>query len=170
MGATALGLVLLLGVAGCGGAEEFTVTEACGARVDPDTVAPLLPEGEKLEIEDTLSEPGKPRCKFYVDGELTLYLRGDVVETGFDPLEASEEGMGRLGDPAPADIGDGALLADHGAKVVRACTYEGERRQYVLSFDGVDHPEDTGDRRKAIERFARSYLPSALKAHDCRAA
>ncbi len=49
--------------------------------------------------------------------------------------------MRRLGNPAPADgIGDGATIADRGAMAVQACTHKGEKRQYILEIDSVDHP------------------------------
>ncbi|MFI5477602.1 hypothetical protein ACIBAB_00615 [Streptomyces rubiginosohelvolus] len=76
--------------------------------------------------------------------------------------------MRRLGDPAPADIGDGATIADHGAMAVRACTHQGEKRQYVLDLDGVDRPQDTAERRQALEEFLRSQLPVAMEAEGCR--
>lgn len=160
-------VVLAAGVTACSSPGEFTVSEACGAKVDSGLVGPLLPEGEELEVEERDGDPGQSRCEFTVDGKPSLHLSGDVVEPDFDPLKASEDGLRRLGDPKPADIGDAARIADHGATAVRACTYKGERRQFVMAFDGVDTPKDTAERRKAIEAFARSQLPNALKAHGC---
>jgi len=160
---------LLTGAVGCSSHEEFKVSEACGTKVDPELIRQLLPEGDELEIEDTFSEPGQPRCAFEVDGEPSLELRGDVVEAHLKPLEISADGLRRMGNPSPADnIGDGASIADHGAIAVQACTYKEEKRQYVLAFDGVDNPKDTAERRQAIERFARSYLPVAMEAEGCR--
>lgn len=160
--------VLLAGAVGCGGDKEFNVSEACGTKVDPELIRELLPEGDKLEIDDSLSDPDQPRCQLSVDGELTLYLRGDIVEPYIKPLEISADGMRRLGNPSPADIGDGATIADHGAMAVQACTHKGEKRQYVLAVDGVDNPKDTVERRRVLERFTRSYLPVAMEAEGCR--
>lgn len=51
---------------------------------------------------------------------------------------------------------------------VQVCTYKGEKRQYVLDIDGVEDPKDTAERRRALERFTRSYLPVAMEAEGCR--
>lgn len=96
--------------------------------VDSALVAPFLPEGETLKVDDGISAPEQPRCQVYVDGKLSLYVRGNVEEPDFDLLKATERSMRRLGDPAPTDgIGDGATVADHGAMAVQACTYKGRR-------------------------------------------
>ncbi|WP_405413293.1 hypothetical protein [Streptomyces rubiginosohelvolus] len=166
-GAALLGAALMI-LPGCSSPKTFEVSELCGTKVDPALVAPFLPEGEELKVDDSLTEAGQPRCKVYVDGTLHLYLRGDIVEPDFDPLKATEQSMRRLGDPAPADIGDGATIADHGAMAVRACTHQGEKRQYVLDLDGVDRPQDTAERRRALEEFLRSQLPVAMEAEGCR--
>ncbi|MFI1225593.1 MULTISPECIES: hypothetical protein [unclassified Streptomyces] len=165
----ALLAALFVGATGCGGPDAFKVSEACGTKVDPDLIGRLLPRGEKLKTKDTFSEPKQPRCEFEVDGKDTVNLRGDVVETGFDPLKVTERSMRRLGNPAPADgIGDGATIADHGAMAVQACTYQGEKSQYVLDIDGVEHPADTAKRRRVLEEFLRSQLPVAMEAEGCR--
>ncbi len=167
--AAALLAAAVLSATGCSGQETFEVADLCGTKADPALVAPFLPEGDELKVDDSLSKPGQPRCKVSVDGTLHLYLRGDIVEPDFDPLEATEQSMRRLGNPAPADgIGDGATIADHGAMAVRACTHQGEKRQYVLDIDAVDHPQDTPERRRALERFVRAQLPVAMEAEGCR--
>ncbi|MFJ9620738.1 hypothetical protein [Streptomyces sp. NPDC101181] len=51
---------------------------------------------------------------------------------------------------------------------VRACTYQGRKRQYVLDLDGVDRPQNTEERRRALEEFLRSQLPVAMAAEGCR--
>ncbi len=159
---------LLAGAVGCGGHEEFNVTEACGTKVDSKLIEQLLPEGDELEIKDTFSEPGQPRCEFEVDGKPSIGLRGDVVESFIKPIEVKQDAMRRLGNPAPADIGDGATIADHGAMAVQVCTYKGEKRQYVLALDGVEDPNDTAERRRVLEKFLRSQLPVAMEAEGCR--
>ncbi|MFH8691470.1 hypothetical protein ACH4EC_31950 [Streptomyces anulatus] len=168
VGSVALLTVMLAGVAGCGGPEAFSISEACGTKVDPDLIGRLLPRGEELKTKDTFSEPKQPRCEFEVDGEDQVGLRGDVVESFVKPLEVSADGMRRLGNPAPADIGDGATIADHGGMALKACTYNGEKMQYVLSIDSVEDPEDTTERRRVLEEFLRSQLPVAMEAEGCR--
>ncbi|WP_257138306.1 hypothetical protein [Streptomyces sp. rh34] len=160
---------LFLGVAGCGGTESFTVSDLCGRKVDSALVAPFLPEGETLEVNGNLSAPEQPRCKVSVDGELYLDVRGNIDEADFDFLKATERSMRRLGNPAPADdIGDGATIADHGAMAVQACTYKGEKSQYILDIDGVDTPKDTAERRGALEKLLRAHLPVIMEAEGCR--
>lgn len=51
---------------------------------------------------------------------------------------------------------------------VQACTYKGEKMQYVLAMDGVEDPEDTAERRRLLEKFLRSQLPVAMEAEGCR--
>ncbi|MFI5477603.1 hypothetical protein ACIBAB_00620 [Streptomyces rubiginosohelvolus] len=82
-GAALLGAALII-LPGCSSQKTFEVSELCGTKVDPALVAPFLPEGEELKVDDGLTEPGQPRCKVYVHGTLHLYLRGDIVESGFD--------------------------------------------------------------------------------------
>jgi hypothetical protein len=160
---------LFLGVAGCGGAESFTVSDLCGRKVDPALVAPFLPEGETLKVDDSISAPEQPRCQVYVDGDLHLYVRGNIDKADFDLLKATERSMRRLGNPAPADdIGDGATIADRGAMAVQACTYKGEKSQYVLEIDWADNPKNIADRRGALEKLLRAHLPVAMEAEGCR--
>ncbi|MYW31828.1 hypothetical protein GT040_21730 [Streptomyces sp. SID2119] len=168
VGCIALLAAILTGAAGCGGTEPFRISEACGTKVDPDLIGQLLPRGEELKTKDTFSEPKQPRCEFAVDGQEQVGLRGDVVEPFVKPLEVKESVMLRLGNPAPADIGGGATIADHGAMALQACTYEGEKMQYVLSIDGVEDPKDTAERRRLLEEFLRSQLPVAMEAEGCR--
>ncbi|MFJ9108757.1 hypothetical protein [Streptomyces sp. NPDC102283] len=168
VGSVALLTVIVAGAAACGGPEPFRISEACGTEVDPDLIGRLLPRGEELKTKDTFSEPKQPRCEFEVDGEERVGLRGDVVEPFVKPLEVSADGMRRLGNPAPADIGDGATIADHGGMALRACTYQGEKMQFVLAIDGVENPEKTTERRRLLEEFLRSQLPIAMEAEGCR--
>ncbi|MFI1932419.1 hypothetical protein [Streptomyces sp. NPDC020330] len=159
---------LLVGAVGCGGPDAFKVSEACGTKVDPDLIGQLLPRGEELKTKDTFSEPKQPRCEFEIDGQERVGLRGDVVEPFIKPLKVNERTMRRLGNPKPADVGDGATISDHAAMAVQACTYKGEKSQYVLVIDGVEDPEDTAERRRILEEFLRSQLPVAMEAEGCR--
>ncbi|MFH9396007.1 hypothetical protein [Streptomyces sp. NPDC017556] len=168
VGGLALLAILFLGATGCVSPEAFKVSEACGTEVDPGLIGQLLPRGNELKTKDTFSEPKQPRCEFEVDGEERVGLRGDVVEPFVKPLEVNADGMRRLGNPAPADIGDGATIADHGGMALRACTYQGEKMQFVLAIDGVENPEETTERRRLLEEFLRSQLPVAMEAEGCR--
>ncbi|MEV5578614.1 hypothetical protein AB0L39_08650 [Streptomyces parvus] len=159
---------LLIGITGCGGPESFTVSEACGTEFDPELIGRLIPKGDSLKSDDTFSEPKQFRCEFAVDGQDRVGLRGDVVEPFVKPLEVKESVMLRLGNPASADIGDGATIADHGGMALKACTYNGEKMQYVLSIDGVQDPKGIEERRRTLEDFLRSQLPVAMKAEGCR--
>ncbi|PCG84110.1 hypothetical protein CIB93_21305 [Streptomyces sp. WZ.A104] len=164
----ALLTALLVGAVGCGEPDAFKVSEACGTKVDPDLIGQLLPSGKELKTKDTFSEPKQPRCEFEIDGQEVVGLRGDVVEPFIKPLEVNERTMRRLGNPKPADVGDGATIADHAAMAVQACTYKGEKSQYVLVIDGVENPKDTAERRRILEEFLRSQLPVAMQAEGCR--
>ncbi|MFD5346319.1 hypothetical protein ACFWJY_21740 [Streptomyces anulatus] len=164
----ALLAALLLGAAGCGSPEAFKVSEACGTEFDPELIGRLLPEGDDLKSDDAFSEPKQFRCEFAVDGREQVGLRGDIVEPFVKPLEVKESVMLRLGNPAPAEIGDGATIADHGGMALKACTYNGEKMQYVLSIDSVEDPKDTAERRRVLEEFLRSQLPVAMEAGGCR--
>ncbi|MFE6913289.1 hypothetical protein [Streptomyces rubiginosohelvolus] len=164
-----LSAALFIGVAGCGGPESFTVSELCGRKVDSALVAPFLPKGETLKVDDGISAPEQPRCQVYVDGDLHLYVRGNIDKADFDILKATERSMRRLGNPAPArGIGDGATIADHGAMAVQACTYKGEKSQYILEIDWVDTPKNTAERREALEKLLRAHLPVIMEAEGCR--
>lgn len=167
VGSVALLTAILAGAAGCGEPDPFRISEACGVKTDPDLIGQLLPRGEKLKTKDTFSEPKQPRCQFEVDGVEHVGLRGDVVEPFVKPLKVNERTMRRLGNPTPADVGDGATIADHAAMAVQACTYKGEKSQYVLSIDGVEDPKDIEKRRRILEEFLRSQLPVAMKAEGC---
>ncbi|MFJ3968254.1 hypothetical protein ACIPYR_08810 [Streptomyces parvus] len=168
-GAVAVLTVMIAGAAGCAGPESFTVSDLCGRKVDSALVAPFLPEGETLKVDDGISAPGQPRCQVYVDGDLHLYVRGNIDKADFDILKATERSMRRLGNPAPVDgIGDGATIADRGAMAVQACTYKGEKRQYILEIDRVDHPANTVERREALQKLLRAHLPVIMKAEGCR--
>ncbi|MFI1225592.1 MULTISPECIES: hypothetical protein [unclassified Streptomyces] len=168
LGAT-LSATLFIGVAGCGGSESFTVSELCGRKVDSALVAPFLPEGETLKVDDGISAPEQPRCQVYVDGDLHLYVRGTIDKADFDILKATERSMRRLGNPAPAaGIGDGATIADRGAMAVQACTYKGRKSQYILEIDWVDNPKNTAERRAALEKLLRAHLPVIMEAEGCR--
>ncbi|MYV59784.1 hypothetical protein GTW37_09805 [Streptomyces sp. SID4931] len=168
VGSVALLTVIFAGAAGCGEPEPFRISEACGVKIDPDLIGQPLPRGEKLKTRDTFSEPKQPRCEFEVDGVEQVGLRGDVVEPFVKPLKVNERTMRRLGNPMPADVGDGATISDHAAMAVQACTYKGEKRQYILEIDRVDHPANTVERREALQKLLRAHLPVIMKAEGCR--
>ncbi|SBU95040.1 hypothetical protein YW5DRAFT_04991 [Streptomyces sp. Ncost-T6T-1] len=165
----ALLAAVAVGAAGCSSKKSFEVSELCGRKVDASLVAPFLPEGETLKVDDGISAPGQPRCQVYVDGDLHLYVRGNIDKADFDILKATERSMRRLGNPAPArGIGDGATIADRGAMAVQACTYKGEESQYILEIDWVDTPKNTAERREALEKLLRAHLPVIMEAEGCR--
>ncbi|WP_432022815.1 hypothetical protein [Streptomyces parvus] len=165
----ALLAAVTVGAAGCSSKKSFEVSGLCGRKVDSALVAPFLPKGETLKVDDGISAPEQPRCQVYVDGDLRLYVRGNIDKADFDILKATERSMRRLGNPAPADgIGDGATIADRGAMAVQACTYKGEERQYILEIDSVDHPANTVERREALQKLLRAHLPVIMKAEGCR--
>ncbi|MEU9014137.1 hypothetical protein AB0D12_31090 [Streptomyces sp. NPDC048479] len=168
-GALLVGATLLAALAGCGESRDYAVpNKACGVSVDAGLLAPLLPKGDKLQVKDTDQGSESPRCRLLVDNRLAVDLRGDVVPADTDPIQANSQGLARLGNPAKADIGDDARIADRGAMSVGACTYKGVRRKLAVEVElKGEVPDDTQERRRMLSDFLKSYLPEALQAQGC---
>ncbi|WP_159402749.1 hypothetical protein [Streptomyces sp. RTd22] len=53
--------------------------------------------------------------------------------------------------------------------VALSCPPKGKDTTLAVEVDlSTPTPKDVSERRKALERFLRSYLPTAAKAHGCR--
>ncbi|MFF2330721.1 MULTISPECIES: hypothetical protein [unclassified Streptomyces] len=177
--AAAAGLcAALLAVSACGGGDDgggrgYAVPERlCGVGVSVDTLAPLLPDGEKLAERDSGSAPGSLRCALTVDKQPALSVVGDVLETDADPF-ADADWYLRLGkDAAPQDGAQyrGTRIMDRFALAVKECAYRGSPRKYAVLVELGESgpvPEDVADRRTALKEFIDGFVPSALKAQGC---
>jgi hypothetical protein len=138
--------------------------------VDSDLLSPFLPDGKKLTQRASDVGPESPRCRLVVDRKDVVYLAGDVIPGDTDPVKVDEQGLKRLGNPAPVAIGDEARLGDDGALAVARCTYKGERRKFVALVQlqlQERLPEKTSERRDALAAFLRSYFPKAMRKQGC---
>ncbi|WP_431772847.1 hypothetical protein [Streptomyces cucumeris] len=168
--------MLLVGAVGCGGeSRDYAVPKKlCGTAVDPDLLAPLLPTGEKLTMETISSDIGQECAITLVPsgksgGVHVLSVKRDSVTEGNDPLKVKEDALIRYGHPKKVDIGDDARLTDSGALVAASCPPKGKDTTLAVEVHlFTDTPKDVSERRKAVERFMRSYLPTAVRAHGCR--
>lgn len=160
----------LAAVAGCGSSRDYTVPDSlCGVPVRSADVAPLLPDGGNLKRDRYPSTPEAPRCTVFIDDKQVIRLAGDFAEPQTDPFKVNESGLLSQGHPEQVkNIGDRATLTDHGALAVTECTHKGKRMQYVIELDlATDTPEKTADRRSAVLKFFRAYVPVAAKKQGC---
>ncbi|MFI1103944.1 hypothetical protein [Streptomyces melanogenes] len=167
----ALGAALCV-LAGCSSSGDFTVPDAlCGVTVGSKPLAPLLPDGEKLEQSPKAISPESSVCSVSVDKKQAVYVTDDVTDAGTDPVAVQRDALARMGNPQKAAVGDDARIADQGGVAVGVCTYQGSRRKFVTLVDLTSEhpvPKRTADRRKALESFLRAYLPKAMEAKGCR--
>ncbi|MFK8906129.1 hypothetical protein [Streptomyces sp. YS-3] len=143
----------------------------CGVPVGAKPLAPLLPDGQKLDQSRKDLGPRSSVCALSVDNKQTVYLTDDVTDAATDPVAVQHSTLVRMGNPQKAAIGDDARIADQGGVAVSACAYEGRRQKFVTLVDLTSPhpvPERTAERRKALEEFLRAYLPKALEARGCR--
>ncbi|WP_248003159.1 hypothetical protein HEP84_56685 [Streptomyces sp. RLB1-33] len=104
-----------------------------------------------------------------MDQNLVVYLSGDVVAGDIDPIKVQDQALVRLGNPATADIGDEAVIADRGAMAVASCTYKGKRQKFAVLIQLQKNvPEKTSERRNALRSFLRSYFPKAMEKQGCK--
>ncbi|CAL9672381.1 hypothetical protein SUDANB15_07494 (plasmid) [Streptomyces sp. enrichment culture] len=120
----------------------------CGVAVDSELLAPLLPDGEKLNQRAYDAGATSPRCRVSVDDQLIAYVSGDLVLRDTDPLQVQDRALQRLGNPAPIDVGDAARVADRGeAMAVADCTQDGTEQRFVTLIQlEQNKPEDTSQR------------------------
>ncbi|WP_063729190.1 hypothetical protein [Streptomyces sp. RTd22] len=167
---------LFVSAVGCGGdSREYAVPKKlCGAKVDPDLLAPLLPAGEKMKMRKSTRDIGETCSISVVPGEDRGYvpaldIKRDSVTEGDDPLKVMKWRLIRSGNPKKVDIGDDARIADSMGLVALSCPPKGKDTTLAVEVDlSTPTPKDVSERRKALERFLRSYLPTAAKAHGCR--
>lgn len=167
---------LFMGAVGCGGdSRDYAVPKKlCGTKVDPDVLAPLLPAGEEVHQRVNSRDLGAT-CDVSVTGEggkggsSVMYVKRDAVPEGDDPLKVMRDMLIRSGNPKRVDIGDDARIADSAGLVALSCPPKGKDTTLALEVDlFTSTPKDVSERRKALERFLRSYLPTAAKAQGCR--
>ncbi|MFF0289184.1 hypothetical protein [Streptomyces sp. NPDC005262] len=169
---------MLLAVSACGGGDDggrrgYSVPDRlCGVEASGDTLAPLLPDGEKLAERDSGSAPGSLRCALTVDGRPALSVVGDVLNTDADPFARADWYL-RLGKDAGPKDGvkyRGIRVMDRFALAVKECTYQGSPRKYAVLVELGEFkpvPKDVADRRKALKEFINGFVPSALKVQSC---
>ncbi|MFF1478922.1 hypothetical protein ACFVYD_15320 [Streptomyces sp. NPDC058301] len=169
------GLVLcaaLCLLAGCSTSDGYTVPDAlCGVPVGSKALAPLLPDGEKLEQSAKALGAESSTCSVFVDKQQAVYLTDDVTDAGTDPVAVQRDALARMGNPQKAAVGDDARIADQGAIAVSACAYQGRPQKFVTLINLTSPhpvPKPTADRRRTLESFLRAYLPKALEAKGCR--
>ncbi len=162
--------VLLLTASGCGSSRDYAVPDSvCGVPAASQALSPLLPDGKKLVQDHYASEPPeRRRCRVYVDHTLVVWLAGDITDASTDPLKVNEENLLREGHPARVDIADRATLADSGAIAVARCTFKGKPHNFAVEVQlGTDYPKKPEERRKALLKFFRAYVPAAVKKQGC---
>ncbi|MBL1100922.1 hypothetical protein [Streptomyces coffeae] len=165
-------VALAVTAVGCGDdGRGYAVPEKiCDTKVDPDLLAPLLSDGEKIHQRDVPREHGAT-CDVSVQGGDGggVYITRDAVTEGVDPLEVKKDTLIGYGNAKKVDIGDDARLGDKGALVTTSCAPKGKDTTFALEVSlSSPTPKDVSERRKALERFLRSYLPTAAKAQGCR--
>ncbi|WP_223283655.1 hypothetical protein [Streptomyces sp. FBKL.4005] len=168
----ALACAVLFSSAGCseGGRDYAVPHDLCGVPMDQGLVSPFLPDGKKITQRFYDHGAESPRCRISVARWLVLYISSDVITADTDPLKVNH-GLVRLGNPAPAAIGDAARVADRGAMAVADCTRGGARKRVVTLIDlALEHPEpeDTSRRRTALTQLLRAYFPKAMADLHCK--
>ncbi|MFF3732653.1 hypothetical protein ACFYXM_20575 [Streptomyces sp. NPDC002476] len=168
----------LLAVSACGGGDDgegrdYAVPEQlCGVDVAKDTLAPLLPAGEKLAERDSGSVPGSARCALTVDGRPALSVLGDALDADADPFAKADWYL-RLGKDAGGKDGArhrGERVLDRFALSVTQCTGDQSTRKYAVLVELAETdpvPESVADRREALKEFLDGYVPAALKKQGC---
>ncbi|MCF6526397.1 hypothetical protein [Streptomyces sp. JJ36] len=167
-----LALALALSLTGCGEDREYAVPETvCGVTMPEDTVAPLLPAGERLtEDGETLPEK-RAKCGVTVDDTQVLSVLFNRVQELYDPMAESEsykfthrERMSGL--PFP---GKGAL-GDVNAMITAECGGSGPPYLVVdVRVDERTATDDLPERRDRIREFAVAYTSAAKKELGCAA-
>ncbi len=158
----ALLTVILAGAAGCRGARSLQNLRGLRSQDRPGSHRPTPPQGREAEDQRHVLRTQTAALRVRGGRGWNRWdCGGDVVEPFVKPLEVNERTMRRLGNPMPADVGDGATISDHAAMAVQACTYKGEKSQYVLSIDGVEGPE--GHREAPSHPGGVPALPTARR-------
>ncbi|WP_405635069.1 hypothetical protein OHB53_16120 [Streptomyces sp. NBC_00056] len=164
-------LLAMFTAAACTGSpgRDYAVPQAaCGVQVGSKLLSPLLPDGKKLTQRDYNFGPTQPRCELKVDGNLVIHVSGDVVPAGTDVVAVNERGMRGLGHPAAANIGQDARIADRGALAVDRCVYGGKQQKFVADIELKKQAiQDVPERRDALRRLMKAYLPAAMKGVGC---
>ncbi|WP_344263172.1 hypothetical protein [Streptomyces sodiiphilus] len=141
----------------------------CGTHVTSDLTADLIPPGEIAE--DLRERQGWPKtvCRVLVDGVVVLYIEMQMQTTPLDPMElATEHWQMMFGDPRRLDIGDSAVVGDHGIAVLAACPGYKEGASYSVDILVKNRdPDDVDSNRVALEAFAREYFPQSRQDAGC---
>ncbi|MFJ2597144.1 hypothetical protein [Streptomyces erythrochromogenes] len=164
-----LTLLLLAGTTGCSRGQEYALPgDVCGVEVRAAFLKPLLPPGVSFKQSKTHESGGDiTGCAMEVDKRRALTFQASLVPADLDPLEVKRTNLLRAGNPQKAAIGSDARVADNGAMAYDVCTYEGERRRYVVEVWVDESPADVDRRREDLARFIAAYLPAALEAAGC---
>ncbi|MFF1476062.1 hypothetical protein ACFVYD_00440 [Streptomyces sp. NPDC058301] len=168
--ALVLSTALAAALSGCSGGSYSTPDALCGVPVGSAALAPLLPDGQKLEQSVTRFGPKAYTCTVSVDGKDVVYVADSLTGVRDDPVASMHYTLVGLGNLQKATVGDDARVADRGGIAVSACTHEGSRQKFAALVMLLKHPvpKATADRRKALEDFLRAYLPKAMAAENCR--
>ncbi|MFJ1812580.1 MULTISPECIES: hypothetical protein [unclassified Streptomyces] len=154
-------------LSGCSSGEEreYSLPQSlCGVSVDPDSLAPFLPPGEKVSTRKTTPNGGTQRCNVSVDGELALVAgrlwwekKGSVVDVAAVHAQVNE------GDVI---TGDDFLYSGTGAvgKVV-GCTDPSHPDQAL--FTVVQVFASGRESSSTMKRLITQYTGQVQQGSDC---
>ncbi|WP_143662367.1 hypothetical protein [Streptomyces sp. Amel2xC10] len=177
-----LGAAILL-ASGCSkpGYDYAIPTKLCGIKVDESTLKPILPHGKEGRAVD----PGTNdfyfhNCSIIVDKKraLNVSIMRDTEGRDIDdflPYWKKEfknlKTVSSSGDTERAGVGDNGAAAKIKCRPKPGHLQKGAadiRHTHLMLRihlgDGADNPEETADRRAAMERFMRSYIPGLTEA------
>ncbi|MGW7413048.1 hypothetical protein [Streptomyces sp. NPDC054863] len=172
--------VLAAATACSSGGRDYSIpARFCHVPMGSDVMAPMLPDGEKLEEErrgnveheyrDTdFAQSNKPvYCELRVDGEDTVYVqlsRGEkILDPTKDPVESKRVKNLEVVKGLPFDLtvlGDRTIIID-----TRCNGPKSTRVRPVLEFSSG--AENTVQRRKDILAFGKAYTLALKKELGC---
>ncbi|MBT3153480.1 hypothetical protein HTV45_21865 [Streptomyces sp. CHD11] len=159
-------LSLLVVLVGCGNSTGYEIPDdMCGRAVEPSALKPLLPSGGEVKAEQRATEDGESECSVFVDKVNVLTISEHRGQNKFDVMEFVRENRDRFANPEKSDVGDDTVTSDDWLMSMNACSGRGMGDYYVLDVTLAGKRDAA--KSQELERFARSYLPEAMKKMGC---
>ncbi|MEW2809805.1 hypothetical protein AB0929_22270 [Streptomyces massasporeus] len=159
---------LIFTLAGCGGDEkkrEYTVpNNLCGISVDSDTLAPFLPPGRKITVQDK-SYSGAKGCQVTVDNKLIFITNQVWLEEGrTTAFVAARQSLDRTSHSA--ESGRFRYSEYEAFGKTRACidTKYKQELYTIMQASGSKHRD-----AEAMKRLIISYTKGVEKSAECTA-
>ncbi|GGY01736.1 hypothetical protein GCM10010358_64640 [Streptomyces minutiscleroticus] len=146
--------------------KEYDTPKAlCGVSVDQNLIAPFLPSGERIEIQEKNPSPNLKRCQVNVDGKMALIASEEWWEGGDDIIDVAK-GNPEVDSAEPTDDGTYIYSRTGGVGRVKSCTNPDHPDQALYTTIRADSSNKIDE--STMQKLIAAYTKAVGRSSACQ--